>query len=312
MPFLDLAVHEGVATITINRPQSGNALNWPLLEQLRGAILWATDSTSVEAIVIAALGKSFVSGADVGFFVRCLESGDIGRIVECIRASQEVFATIAACPKPVVAAVHAAAVGGGVELALACHRIIATPRAIFSLPETALGIIPFSGGTYRLPRRVGVPLAKWLIYTSHLLPPPKALALGLCDQLVMPEQLAAAATQTARALCGADSPALKPRTAALAPWDAWFAGARVADLRVADVPRIAALATAWKALRGRSLVALERAEMLLDTALDCTLQQGASAALEAVPGLFEYPDVHSLLARVVERQRGMTGGGPAV
>ncbi len=199
-PFIEILVAEGIATLAITRPQAGNALNWAVLEQLRGAISRATADPTVEAIVITGSGSRFVSGADLGFFVRCLQSADMGRIVECIRASQEVFDQIATCPKPVVAAVQGAAVGGGVELALACRHIVATPCASFSFPETSLGIVPFSGGTYRTPRRIGAELTRWLVYTGQVVPPPMALKLGLIDEVVMPDQLLAAAVAAARTL----------------------------------------------------------------------------------------------------------------
>jgi enoyl-CoA hydratase/carnithine racemase len=304
--FIDSRVRDAVATLTINRPQAGNALNWALLEQLRSALRQASESPDVRAIVIAAAGSRFVSGADVSFFVRCLQSGELLRIVECIRASQEVFALIAECPKPVVAAVQGAAVGGGVELALACHQIVATPRASFSFPETGLGIVPSSGGTYRTPRRVGVELTKWLVYTGHVLAPPKALQVGLIDQLVMPEQLSDAANLAAQKLL--QTPIAVPqqeitRADEFATVRSLFARASVADLRAAELPDDRIASAALKALASRPLPALQWSEKLIDAALAGTPDQGAQAALAAVPILFGDPEVHKSLARVAGQQR---------
>lgn len=306
LTFIDWSVVDGVATLTLNRPQADNALNWAMLEQLRSAVGQAADAPDVAAIVIAAVGNRFVSGADVSFFVRCLESGDMSRIVECIRVSQEVFAQIATCPKPVVAAVQGAAVGGGVELALACQHIVSTPRASFSFPETALGIVPASGGTYRTPRRIGVELTKWLVYTGHVLPPPKALTLGLIDQLVMPDQLSAAANTAARTLC--DRPTAAPQQAAAPPdefaaWQSLFAGASVAALRAAAPSEDRVASTVLKALASRPLWGLQCSEKLIDAALGSTPEQGAAAALAAVPDLFGNPDVRVLLAQAAALQR---------
>lgn len=305
--FVDARLDDdAVATLTINRPQSGNALNWALLEQLRSVLADVADLPDVRAIVITAAGGKFVSGADLSFFVRCLASGDMPRIVECIRASQEVFAAIATCRKPVVAAVQGAAVGGGVELALACHRIVATPRASFSFPETGLGIVPSSGGTYRTPRRVGVELTKWLVYTGHLLPPPKALKIGLIDELVMPDQLTSAAKQTALRLCDAAQSETAPPAAAadeLALIRSLFATVPVANLRSGPVPDERVSAAAIKSLATRPLSTLEWAERLIDSALGCSPEEGANLALSAVPELFGDPQVHQTLARVAQQQR---------
>jgi enoyl-CoA hydratase/carnithine racemase len=304
LSFIDWHLDDGVATLTLDRPRAGNALNWAMLEQLRTAVRRAAGDPIVRAIVIAAAGGRFVSGADVGFFVRALESGEMERIVECIRCSQEVFAEIAASPKPVVAAVQGAAVGGGVELALACHQIIATPRASFSFPETALGILPFSGGTYRAPRRIGVELTKWLVYTGHVLPPPKAVALGLADQLAMPDELAAAAKARAIALC--ERPAAATQAAPSAEFDALrtlFAGARLSELRAAAPPADRAVAAALKAVAGRPLLALEWGERLIDAAPAQSVDEAAAAALAAVPILFAEPQVHALMARAAAEQQ---------
>lgn len=306
LTFIESRVDEGIATLTLARPQVGNALNWAMLEQLRGAVRQARQAADVRAIVIAAAGNRFVSGADVGFFVRALASGDVARVVECIRASQEVFAEIAECPKPVVAAVQGAAVGGGFELALACHQIVATPRASFSFPETGLGIVPSSGGTYRTPRRIGVELTKWLVYTGHVLPPPKAVALGLVDQLVMPDELSAAAMGAALALCNRAAAAPKQTAAPPPEFDVWRAlfAATVAELRAAPPSADRALAAALKAIAGRPLPGLQWSERLIDAALAGTAEQGAAAALAAVPELFGNPEVRALLAQAAERQRG--------
>lgn len=303
LSFIDWQARDGVATLTLNRPKAGNALNWALLEQLRTALRKALEAEDVRAIVIAAAGNRFVSGADVGFFVRSLDAGDVAKIVECVRASQEVFAEIAECPKPIVAAVQGAAVGGGFELALACHRIVATPRASFSFPETGLGIAPTSGGTYRTPRRIGVELAKWLVYTGHALPPPKAVALGLVDQLVMPDELEAAANRTARESC--EGPGASREQAPPAEFDALrslFAGATVAQLRTAAPSDDRAVSAALRAIAVRPPAGLTWSEKLIDAALSTTLEQGAAAALAAVPALFGNPEVHALLARAAVQQ----------
>ncbi len=312
MTFILSQVDDGVATLTISRPQAGNALNWAVFAQLSSALARAADSPDVRAVVIAAAGSRFSSGADLGHFVRYLEAGDVPRVVDTVRASQDLFAQIAKCPKPVVAAVQGAAVGGGAELALACHRIVATPRASFSFPETGLGILPFSGGTYRTPGRIGTALTKWLVYTGHVLSPPKAVQIGFIDQLVMPEALSAAANAAARALC--DHPTAAPRradapAAEFAALHALFDKSSVSQLHIAELPEDRAVATALKAVASRPLPALQWAEKLIDAALAGTPDEGAKAALQAVPDLCGRPDVRETMTRVARQQRQAYGRG---
>jgi enoyl-CoA hydratase/carnithine racemase len=313
--FIDYRVADAVATITLQRPGTGNALNWALLEQLRGAVNRAIKAVEVEAIVIAATGNAFVSGADLGYFVRCMERHDIRTIVKCIRASQEVFDEIANSKKPTVAAVNGAAVGGGVELALACRNIVATPRASFSFPETALSILPFSGGTYRLPDRVGIGLAKWMVYTGQVLLAAKALQVGLVDRLVMPGELSAVAHTTAKELCSSlvVERRLKPRAVAVSQLEAQFAQKSIAELQTMapeddGVVGSREMGAALKMLKSHSAIALRTAESLFDaTALTEGNARGAELALELVPALFERHEVYELLAQAAVQQKYNVG-----
>ena len=177
-------VVNGVATITINRPDALNALNEDVVDQLETAFDTAASDPAVTGIVIAGAGKAFVAGADIRFFVRNIESGNLDRIAAFTEQGQALLRRIETCGKPVVARVHG--------LALACHAIVATPKATFSFPETGIGIYPGLGGTQRTPRRVGTGLAKWLILTGQTIDATEAHAIGLIDRVVPYDQLDAA------------------------------------------------------------------------------------------------------------------------
>jgi len=302
LTFLRRTIDDGVVRLVINRPQSGNALNWALLEQLRVAVDQAANAAEVRAIVIAATGKTFISGADVGWFSRCLVAGNLQRVVECIRASQEVFEAIAQCPKPIVAEVHGATLGGGVELALACHRIVATPRASFCFPETGLGIYPASGGTYRAPRRIGPALTKWLIYTGNVLSPTKAASIGLIDRVVPPAELAQAARAATFEQVTPPRRELDQETARV---ESLFATASLERLLSDDLPPSAGrlAARAWRTLRKQPHLPLEWAERLIDEALELSVAEGARHSLEGVPAVFRQPQVKVALEKVAQQQR---------
>ena len=126
-----------------------NALNEAVISQLREAFQRAAADPATSGIVIAGAGRSFVAGADIRFFIQNIERGDLDRIVRFTEQCQALLLEIQNCPKPVVARVHGLALGGGVELALACDYIVAAPGASLGFPETGIGIYPGLGGTQR-------------------------------------------------------------------------------------------------------------------------------------------------------------------
>lgn len=186
----------------------------PFLASLLQAVQVVAQHPRVERLIIHGSPGQFVSGVNVDFFLECLEGGDIDRLLSFVRQCRAVLAAIAASPKLVVAWVDGPAFGGGLELALACHRIVAGPKAKFCLPETGLGIYPGMGGTQRLPRRIGLGLAKWMTYTGAIVPAEHAARFGLVDAL------ACGAITPAEAWAALDQPAapepLEPRYRELA------------------------------------------------------------------------------------------------
>jgi enoyl-CoA hydratase/3-hydroxyacyl-CoA dehydrogenase len=182
--LVDLEVEDGVATITIRRPDAMNALNETVVAQLGERLAEAEANAGVRGIVLAGSGKAFVAGADVRFFVRRIEEGRLDRVLGFTRAGQDLLRRIEEGPKPVVARLHGLALGGGLELALACDAIVATPRAVVAFPETGIGIYPGLGGTARTARRIGVPLTRWMVLTGKMCDAATCLAMGLVDDVV--------------------------------------------------------------------------------------------------------------------------------
>lgn len=186
--------HDGhVSTVTINRPEKLNALSQEVLSDLKAAIETLAGKDDVWAAVITGTGKAFVAGADIAAMKSM--SAQQGR--EFGALGHGVFAAIENLRFPVIAAVNGFALGGGCELALSCDFIYASSKAKFGQPEVNLGIIPGFGGTQRLPRRVGSALARELIYTGKMIDAAEALRIGLANAVFEPDELLAAATQTA-------------------------------------------------------------------------------------------------------------------
>lgn len=170
-----------ILTVTLSRPKALNALNSELLDSLHGIIQELYQNDDTRGLIIAGDGeKSFVAGADI----KELAGLDREKALEFARKGQQIFKMIEDCPKPVIAAVNGFALGGGCELAMACHMRIATENAKFGQPEITLGIIPGYGGTQRLPQLVGRGKALELLLTADMISAQQALSLGLINHVV--------------------------------------------------------------------------------------------------------------------------------
>jgi enoyl-CoA hydratase len=186
-----------VTVLTVNRPERLNALSRDLLEQIGRAVLtFAADPAQGALILTGAGEKSFVAGADIA------ELAALGpaEAVEYSRFGQGVMDGIEASAKPVIAAINGYALGGGCELALACHVRLAAEQAVLGLPEVGLGTIPGFGGTQRLPRIVGLGRAQELVMTGRRVKADEALALGLVSRVVPQGLLLAEAEALAHAI----------------------------------------------------------------------------------------------------------------
>ena len=184
--LLKLEVADGIATITVNRPDKLNALNRETIEELGRAVGEVADRDDVRGAIVTGAGeKAFVAGADIA------ELAKMGPVdgVETSRLGQRVFRAIETSRKPYVAAVNGFALGGGCELALACHLRVASERAKFGLPEVKLGIIPGYGGSIRLPRIVGRGRALELILTGEMIGADEAHRIGLANRVAPPESV---------------------------------------------------------------------------------------------------------------------------
>jgi 3-hydroxyacyl-CoA dehydrogenase len=178
---VDLAVQGGVAVVTVDSPPV-NALGRAVRDGIYDAMTRAQGDASVKAIVLTCAGKTFIAGADIREFGKPHEG----------RSLPEVLDSIENGPKPVIAAIHGTALGGGLEVALTCHFRVAVPSARFGLPEVKLGILPGAGGTQRLPRVIGVERALDLMVSGDQLKAEEAQQLGLLDAIVSGELLPSA------------------------------------------------------------------------------------------------------------------------
>jgi enoyl-CoA hydratase len=188
--FLTLELTDRIATLTVNRPDKLNALNDATIAELGHAIDEVRARSEIAGLIVTGAGRAFVAGADISELSS--QTPTIAKLRS--RAGQEVFRKFETSPKPVIAAVNGFALGGGCELALACHIRIASEKAKFGQPEVKLGTCPGYGGTQRLSRLVGKGRAVQLITTAEIIDAAEAYRIGLVNKVVAAEELMGAAT----------------------------------------------------------------------------------------------------------------------
>lgn len=185
----------GVAVLKFNRPQALNAVNPEVLAELAGALDQIEEGESVKVLVLTGEGdRAFVAGADISHMSRLSPL----QMRNFSRTGQELLFRLENLPVPAIAAVNGFALGGGLEIAMACDFIYASDKAKFGQPEINLGLIPGFGGTQRLPRLIGKPMAKELCLTGNMIDAREAREIGLVNKVFPSDQLWGETMKTAR------------------------------------------------------------------------------------------------------------------
>ncbi|WP_318614337.1 enoyl-CoA hydratase [Sporosarcina sp. YIM B06819] len=211
MEFLTVVIEEGVAVATINRPPA-NALSRALILEVDELLDQVEIDESVRVIVLHGEGKFFSAGADIKEFTSVTSGEEFTKLAA---SGQGVFERLERFHKPVIAAIHGAALGGGLELAMSCHMRIVTETAKLGLPELQLGLIPGFAGTQRLPRYVGMPKAAEMLLTSEPISGAEAARLGLANQAYADEELLSKTMELAKKIAKKSPVAVKAALAML-------------------------------------------------------------------------------------------------
>ncbi|MDQ7785186.1 MAG: enoyl-CoA hydratase/isomerase family protein [Desulfomonilaceae bacterium] len=196
------SVDQGIASITLNRPEARNALNDQLVDELEGVLELIERTEEARVVILAGHNDFFCAGADIRMLK---EWGSILDAQSFHVKSHRVINHFDTIPQPVIAAVSGIALGGGTEISLACDLRIAANNAVFGLPEINLGIIPGAGGTQRLPRTVGLTVARELLFTGRHVKAAEALQIRLVNKVVPVAELMIEAAALARQI--AEKPA---------------------------------------------------------------------------------------------------------
>jgi enoyl-CoA hydratase len=199
MPYatLLLEIRDAVAFVTVNRPEKLNALNAAVIAELGDVAERIGKDPAIRGMILTGAGpKAFVAGADIGEIAAQGPVDGKARALE----GQRVFRRLEQCGKPVIAAVNGFALGGGCELAMACHLRVASEQARFGQPEVKLGIGPGYGGTVRLPRLVGKGRALELLLTGQMIDAQEAYRIGLVNRVVPADRLMSESEQILRSI----------------------------------------------------------------------------------------------------------------
>ena len=201
-----LAIEEKIATLTFNRPKVLNAMNLEVLGEIYDAVSACANNDDVRAVIVTGAGdKAFVAGADIAQ----MQNATSVEILQLMEAGHKTMRLIETMPKPAIAAVNGFALGGGTEIALACDIRFASEKAVFGQPEILIGVIPGWGGTQRLPRLIGMGLAKEIILSGTQINAQRAYEIGLVNKVFPPEKLMEEARKFAAKLAALPSFALK-------------------------------------------------------------------------------------------------------
>ena len=197
--FLELHSENGIAVLTLKRPDALNAWNQKMRDELREAVRELVGDEGLRVLIITGDGRAFSAGEDVRGMQDLADIGTRG-FRRVARAIHNVFDELEAMEVPVIAAINGVAAGGGLELALSCDFRIAADTAKMGFPENNVGLIPGSGGCSRLVKLVGIARAKRLVMTGEIIPAERALSIGLVEEVVPAAALMARATELARQL----------------------------------------------------------------------------------------------------------------
>jgi enoyl-CoA hydratase/3-hydroxyacyl-CoA dehydrogenase len=309
--YVDTSIQDGIATITINRPEAMNALNETVIEQLGRAITSVNSNETVHTLVLDGAGKAFVAGADVKFFVDKIRSNSIDDIVEFTSNGHKVLNSIENSPKTTIALTTGLALGGGLELALCCDYRIGTRRTQFRFPETSIGIYPGLGGSQRPARISGIPLARWAVLGGNFMNAQMAYDIGLLTHLVDLAEVG----QATNSCIKAGKPAQKypgkptnPDSSVVKFASDFYSDANLTTLLSGGCPEgydaeDKSISRQLKNLKYTAPIALSMASELIDITASTTLEQGLDSELAKLTDIFSTRDALEGLSALIEGRR---------
>lgn len=305
--YVDTEISDGIARVKLNRPEAMNALNETLVEQLGNTLDQLNRNDSVNSIVLEGAGKAFVAGADVKFFVDKIRADSFDEIYEFTAYGHEVLDKLENSPKTTIALTTGLALGGGLELALACDHRIGTRRTQFRFPETSIGIYPGLGGTQRPARICGMPAARWAVLAGNFMDAQTATDLGLVTQLVEPAEVDGLLRTLEKPVQKYPGQPANPDSHVAKFAHRFFSDDNLPNLLSGQCPEgfdaeDKAVARQIKALSRTAPIALRMASNLIDKSQE-ELVHGLKAELDGLEQIFGTNDALEGLSALIENRR---------
>lgn len=298
LDFVKASVQGDCGFLQFYRPDSMNALNEGVMQQLSEKWDVLENNSQVKKIVLLGSGKAFVAGADIKFFIDNMDKGDLDRIYDFTAFGHQVLKKIESSSKPSIAYLDGLTLGGGLELALACKYRLGTPRSLLAFPETGIGIYPGLGGTQRSTRLLGKAGAKYLVATGKMIKAEEALSMGLIDQVI--ERVGSWNELASMAL---PKTGMGKRDSEEINSFAQFDG-----VLTNEVMSLPAFAAQEKALRAKAPLALSKAMDLIDQGERLELNEGLELELAGLKEIFSTADARIGLESVIKRERPVFKG----
>ena len=309
--YVDLEISDGIATVTINRPEAMNALNETVVTQLGEALDKANSEESIRTIVLDGAGKAFVAGADVKFFVDKIRADSFPDIYDFTANGHVVQDKLESSSKTTIALTTGLALGGGLELALSCDYRIGTRKTQFRFPETSIGIFPGLGGTQRPARIAGLPAARWAVLAGNFMDARTAADLGMVTNLVDVTKV----DETISMLDAQGKPAEKYPAKPMNSDSkiAKFAQAFYSDENLSTIldgncpegfdPEDKLVSRQMKSLSRTAPIALRMASDLINAAGESELSEGLSQELGKLEAIFSTEDALEGLSALIEGRK---------
>ncbi|MCC7402910.1 MAG: 3-hydroxyacyl-CoA dehydrogenase/enoyl-CoA hydratase family protein [Bdellovibrionales bacterium] len=296
--FVKSWVQGSTGFLQFYRPDSMNALNEEVVEQLSNQWDRLESDPRVSRVILLGAGKAFVAGADIKFFIDNMDKKDLERIYQFTAFGHQVLEKIESSRKPSIAYLDGLTLGGGLELALACHYRLGTSRSLLAFPETGIGIYPGLGGTQRTTRLIGKAGAKYAVATGKMMKAEEALALGLIDEIV--ERVGSFADLEKRPLPQRQKG--KIEVAEIRGFANYHGSQDATELNQMG------LGSFEKILKTKAPVALQKAMELIEQGDKVTLSEGLGLELKGLKAIFATHDARAGLESVIQRQRPVYKG----
>ncbi len=309
--YVDMNVENGVATLTINRPEAMNALNETVVGQLSTAIDEANANSGVHTIVLDGAGKAFVAGADVKFFVDKLRADSFPDIYDFTANGHDVLNKLENSEKTTIALTTGLALGGGLELALSCDYRIGTRKTQFRFPETNIGIYPGLGGTQRPARICGIPSARWAVLAGNFMDAQTAADLGLVTHLVEVSEVENTISEISSSGKPENKYPGKPRNVnskIVKFAESFYSDENLSSLLLGTCPdgfdqEDKLVSRQMKALSRTAPIAISLASNLINLAEDTSLEDGLKSELDSLRTIFSTKDALEGLSALIEGRK---------